>query len=139
MIQINLRYHAKGFAREQGAIIVGFCLVFAYLFFFVPLKVCISLEILRITSIFGFQKKIIKWSEIKSLSISKTSDPSLPIQIIVRFDQGKGIKRQSFGLSEKSKLIGLIRVFKINNISILSNGHGLVDHYIKEANDESLD
>ncbi len=118
--------------------IVG-CLVFAYIFFFIPIKVCFTTDLIVIKTITGFQKKAINWDAVQSLTIVKSAQPSIPLQFFVDFDSGKGIKNQSFGLNQESKIIEIIKLFRRKNILIESDGHGLIEYYMEQAKNENSD
>ncbi len=125
--------------HNRLAIIVIGCAIIAYILLIMPFKVCIKANQIVIKNILGHNKRTINWSEIKSLSLSKTPEPALPLQVVIRFIRNEKTKRQSFGINSKGKTIELIKSFLSNNIPVISHGHKLVEDFIKQAKDENLD
>lgn len=122
--------------KNFWAILVFSILSLGYVLIVIPYQVCLGSKFVTIKTITGYNKKIIHWTEIRSLSISKIAEPSLPLQFVIRFKRGDVIKRQSFGMNRKSKILSLIKAFESNNVLIISDGHKLVDGYIRQAQNE---
>lgn len=123
-------------SHNQWAIAIVGCIVLAYIFLIIPIKVCFTPETIVITTLTRFRKKTINLNVVQSLKIIKSAQPSIPLQFIIFFNTKNGKKSQSFGVNQERKIVEIIKIFLRNKILIESDGHGMIEYYMRLAIDE---